>query len=147
MPLFLIIVGIALLVTAYQGTYADLGTQLEKDFSGSQNFLIWIAAIGVIGVLGYIKAFETPSRWMLALIILVLFISNNGFFSQFSSQIQTGSGSAGGTIHTEPNAPGPATIQILGLGTTGGGLLGALGVGKSGGAATGGGTTATGGLF
>lgn len=95
MPLFLLAIGIVFLVAALRGTLDDkdnkpgLFSLLQDDFLGQNNFLIWIAAIAGIGAVGYIKPFQTAANWMLALVLLSLFLSHSGFFAQFVAAIQT----------------------------------------------------------
>ncbi len=96
MPLALIGIGLLLVIVGFQDTYKEFGAQLGKDFSGSQSFLVWIAALGIIGALGYVKEFEKFSRMFLVLIIVVMFLSNKGIFAQFNSAIRQGSTSNSG---------------------------------------------------
>ena len=73
MPFLLILLGALLLVVALQGTYSQLASDLEQDLPG---FVKWGAAIGAIGATGYIPGFRTPSRYLLALVLLVIFMRN-----------------------------------------------------------------------
>lgn len=76
------------MISGVRDTQGDLWTQLQKDFSPSQqqqgqhSFLAWFIAILIIGSLGYIDDLKELSRSFLVLVIIVLFLSNNGFFSQ-----------------------------------------------------------------
>ncbi|HSY26681.1 MAG TPA: hypothetical protein VK832_04200, partial [Burkholderiaceae bacterium] len=87
MPLAFIILGILLIVTAYQGTYAAFGQQLYTDFSGGagSNFIYWVAAVAMIGALGYVSPLRTPTRLLLALIIIAFFLANKGVWSNLTS--------------------------------------------------------------
>lgn len=87
MPIALLVLGGLLLTSAIKGTEHELGAAVVKDFTGSGSFLIWIAAIGIIGGIGYIPYMEKPSRYMLALILVVMCFSDQGFFSQFTAAI------------------------------------------------------------
>ena len=121
MPVFLVIVGVMLIVTAFRGTYTQLATQLGTDFTGSPNYVYWIAAIGIIGTLGYIPNFETPSRLLLALIIISFFIGNPSFFTNLENAF---SSATPATATPDPTLQGPLTVQITGAGASG--ILGTL---------------------
>jgi hypothetical protein len=141
MPLAFIIIGALVIVTAYKGTYKQFGSQLATDFTGSGNFIYWVAAVGIIGMAGYVKAIRAPARAFLGLVVLAFFISNKGVFAQFTSALSNYQPTQGGQAG-EPAAPGALPIQIIGgtgTGTTGalGGLLGGI-TKLFGGAATGG---------
>lgn len=113
MPIALLIIGAALIVTAVRNSYKQLGSQLLTDFSGSGNFIYFVVAIIAVGLLGYIPDFKNPSRALLGLILLVLFIANNGVFTQFVSAVKNAQPSTA-SPSTEPPAPGPLTVQISG---------------------------------
>lgn len=93
MPFALLFVGIIIFVVAYQGTQNQFYNQLKQDFTGQHNFLIWIVAIGIIGALGYIDELKKPSDLFLALIIVVMLLSNKGIIANLNSQITGGSAS------------------------------------------------------
>lgn len=80
MPLALVFVGLLLIVTGLNNTYAQFGAQLKSDFTGDKNFVLYIAALGGVGALGYIKALRTFSHYFMALILISLVLSNKGFF-------------------------------------------------------------------
>lgn len=94
-------VGLLLIVTGAQNTYADFGSAVKGDLTGQGNFTYWIAAILMIGVLGYIPALNKFSHWFLALILLSLFLSHKGFFSSFQAALAAGP--------TAPNVSGSAS--------------------------------------
>lgn len=100
MPLFLLFVGAVFVVVALRGTYTQLGQQLQKDFTGSGNFLVWVGAIAVVGFAGYIKGIETPSRALLGLIIIAMFLANNGVFANFQQAL---AGASPSTAAQDPN--------------------------------------------
>lgn len=79
-----------LVIVGFQNTYKEFGSQLAKDFTGDGNFIYWIIAIGAIGALGYNKTLEPFSRAFMALIIVVIFLSNKGFFAQLNPQLKAG---------------------------------------------------------
>lgn len=81
-----LIVGITLVVSAVRNTSGDLFTLMKGDFTGSNNFIAWMLAILVIGALGYIRSIAPVSRAFLVLVVVVLFLSNGGFFQKFTQQ-------------------------------------------------------------
>lgn len=88
MVLGLVILGIVLLVSAIRGTYGQLGTLLVGDFTGSNNFFFWVAAVAILGMLGYIPYLQTPMRALLALVILAFALKNGtGFFANLQSAL------------------------------------------------------------
>jgi hypothetical protein len=100
MPAVLILIGVVLAVVALRNTAGNLGTALETDLPG---FFKWGLAIGAVGGAGYVPGFQTVSRWMLGLILLVLVLTNyQKFFAGFTTLAQ--SPPAGGTAATTPSA-------------------------------------------
>jgi hypothetical protein len=90
MPFALIIVGIVLVTAGVRNTTSDLFTLVKGDFStanGQESFLSWLVAILIVGSLGYIEELKPLSRAFLVLLIVVLFLSNGGFFDKFNRQL------------------------------------------------------------
>jgi len=90
MPLALIILGGIVLLVAIRNTHADLGKLLVEDFTGSQGavgFFVWLAAIGFVGALGWVPALKTPSRILLAIIVIGMVFSNMGVFDKLKEAI------------------------------------------------------------
>lgn len=87
MAFALSIIGLLLVISGFQNTHKELGAQLASEFTGKNNFIFWIAAIGIIGSLGYVKTLEPFSRMFLVLILVSIFLSNKGFFSQFNNAL------------------------------------------------------------
>lgn len=90
MPFILIGIGVLLVVLAVKGTQRKFLALLVGDFTGKGNFIYWVISILVVGALGYIPRLKVLSDSFLFLILLVLFISNRGFFNQFNSQVSSG---------------------------------------------------------
>ncbi len=91
----LIVVGLVLVITSIQNTYAALGAQLKKDFSGSQGFIVWMLALIAVGALGYVQGWEKFSRWFLALILIAIILANSkrstaqgGLFGSLLQQVK-----------------------------------------------------------
>lgn len=97
MPFALIAIGLVLVIAAYNNTQTVLAAQLKKDFSGKTGFVYWIAAIMIIGALGYVRPLQTVSRAMLALILVVIFLSSDGFFTKFNATIGGDDNDGGGS--------------------------------------------------
>lgn len=87
MPFTFIIAGIVLVVAGVRGTDKQLFELLKNDLTGSPSFFPWILSILVIGALGYIPQLRTVSRAFLALLIVVLFLNNRVFFTQFQKAV------------------------------------------------------------
>ena len=87
MPLAFIVIGIVLLTAAVRGKHQELFDLVKGDMMGKNNFFIWIVALGGIGAAGYIPGIAPVSRAMLVLVLIVLVLSNKGFFSQFRSAV------------------------------------------------------------
>lgn len=90
MPFLLVFIGLIMIVTGARNTHEAFAKQLQSDFTGPNNFLTWIVAIGAIGALGYIDKLRSFSHYFMALVILSLLLSNGGFFAQFSKALATG---------------------------------------------------------
>lgn len=90
MPFALVLIGLAMIITGAKDTHMELGDQLVKDFTGEKNFTIWLAAIGSVGAVGYVKDFQPVSRIFMVLIIITMVIRNGGFFDQFTSALTAG---------------------------------------------------------
>lgn len=88
MPIFLLIVGVLFITAAVRGTHDLLFKTLKDDFSGPNNFLYWGIALFIIGAVGYYKPAKPLANAFLTLIIIVMFISNKGFFEKFMQQIK-----------------------------------------------------------
>lgn len=143
MPLGLLIIGAVLAVSALRGTERDLGTLVAGDFTGAGNFGYWIAALAIVGGLGYIPGIQGPARALLALIVIVFVLANGtGFFSQLQSAIAAGpqsSSTSGVKVETPVQAPPHVVLEGGGAGGAAGLASGVVGAGlKAFGAAVGG---------
>ena len=94
MPFFLLILGVIFLVTAVRGNQNDLIDLIKSDFSGQNNFFLWVLAIIIIVAVGQFKVIRPISDAFLGMIILVIILANykNGkdIFSSFISQVKSG---------------------------------------------------------
>lgn len=90
MPFAFLIVGIVFLIAGVRGEQDKLFTLLRSDFSQTgdkSSFIPWLVSILIVGSVGYIEPLKPLSRAFLVLLVVVLFLSNGGFFQQFTQQI------------------------------------------------------------
>ena len=94
MPFALVFVGLLLVITGFQNTYAAFGKQVQGDFTGSGSFLYWMISIILVGSIGYIKELQGLSRAFMVLIVIALILNvykkNPNFFSSINSGISSG---------------------------------------------------------
>lgn len=99
MPLAFLAIGALFLVAGIRGTVGDkdgqsgLVTLLKGDFTGQNNFLMWLVALFVLGALGYIPGFKGIANALLVLVVIVIVIVNDrngsgGFFATFNAAIK-----------------------------------------------------------
>jgi hypothetical protein len=101
MPFAALIIGAIILVVAINNSYADLAHELESDIPG---FFKWGIAIAAILALGYIPGLRTPSRWLLALVVVVLLVTQGQAILAGLSSFAASSGQASGTPPPGPTA-------------------------------------------
>jgi hypothetical protein len=126
MPFAIAIVGGVLVLVAVRNTHGTLATLLKDDFTGSQGavgFIVWIGAILAIGAMGYVPALKIPSRMLLALVFLSLFIANQGVFTNIANAIR--SPPAVTPSPAEDPLPKEFPVHVTGA-SSGGGPLGAI---------------------
>lgn len=89
MPFALVVIGLLMIVTGAKDTHKDFAKELASEFTGQpkENFLWWIVAFGAIGAVGYAPQFRTFSRTFMGLMIVVLLLSNAGFFAKLQEAI------------------------------------------------------------
>jgi len=104
MPFALVLIGLIMVITGAKDTHEELGKQLTEDFTGEQNFTKWAAAIAGIGAVGYVKDLQPVSRVFLALLFVVMILSNGGMFNKFMDALNKGPESI-----PRPQSGGPAT--------------------------------------
>lgn len=121
MPFVLVLVGILMIVTGAQGTYAAFASQIGKDFTGPGNFLYWVLAITIVGAVGYIQSLQNVSRLFIGLIIISMFLANKGFFAQFTNALKKGPQtpppglSLGATAPTSPTSSAGSSGVMTGI--------------------------------
>ena len=103
MPYALLFIGAVLLVAGLRNTYKQLWTLVEGDFTSQGGFLAWVAAIAVVGGLGYIPRLRALSIAFMTLLLIVLVLSNGGVFAKLQTFIQGGANPSGGSSSSAPN--------------------------------------------
>lgn len=111
MAFVLTFAGFLMIVTGVRGTYSEFGAQVASDFTGSQPFTYWVAAIIGVGSIGYIDSLKTLSRLFLTLIMVSMVIANKGFFTQLTAALKAG------PIAPQSGTGSPATSQALPAGS------------------------------
>lgn len=99
MPYVLLVIGAILFVSGVRGTNGKLWDLVKGDFTGSHSFLIWIAAIAIVGGMGYIPKLKPLSIAFMTLLLIVLFLSNHGVIKRLSDFVQ--------------NVPGPDPTNAM----------------------------------
>jgi hypothetical protein len=118
MPFVLVIIGIVLLVAAYKNTQGNLVTALGADVPP---FAKWFLALALVGGLGYVPGMATISRWLLALVLLVIVLTN---YQQILAGFTSAGGGAGQAAAAVPSpasayAANPSNPQITQASVTG----------------------------
>lgn len=88
MPYVLVIVGIILTVAGVRNTHTALFSLVAGDFTGSKSFVWWTISILGIGAVGYVEDLRKLANYFLALIFIVLVLSNKGVFAQFIAALK-----------------------------------------------------------
>ncbi|MDE2104364.1 MAG: hypothetical protein KGL39_44410 [Patescibacteria group bacterium] len=83
MPIFLIVAGLYFMIAGIRGSQDQVATLLQGDLTGQGSFVAWILAILVVGAVGYVDDLQPVSDSFLALLLVVLLLSNGGFFTKF----------------------------------------------------------------
>jgi hypothetical protein len=129
MPFLLILIGALLIVTAYRNTYGDLASDLETDLPG---FAKWALALVAVAAMGWIPGMQKISRWLLALVIVVIVLRN---YSQFFQNLPQLSSLPAATPATptptaaylaNPTAPAITTADISGGATVSNAVPGSI---------------------
>lgn len=115
MPFVLLFFGLVLFIAGIKGTQGTLWELVKGDFTGSNSFLVWIAAIAVIGGIGYIPKLKPFSVAFMTLLLLVLVLSNKGVFARLQSFVLNPISSPPSGTNSVPNtqplsSSGPSTV-------------------------------------
>lgn len=135
MPFAILLIGALLVVVAFNNSMTALATELEADVPP---YFKWAAAIAAIVGIGYIPGFRTPSRYLLALVLLVILVANKSAIPAAFQAFLTGSGTASGVgagapnpstaYATNPTTTSPPTAAQIAGSTTSSGIPGVPGL-------------------
>lgn len=115
MAFVLTITGLILVVTGVRNTYSQFGALLVSDFVGPQSFTAWALAIGLVGAAGYVPQLRSLSHWFLALILISIFLSKQGFFQKFTQQLYSLPAQPTGSTSTAQTSSQAATTLQTGV--------------------------------
>lgn len=88
MSYVLIAIGVLLTVAGVRNTQDELYSLIQNDFSGPNSFIYWLAAIALIGGIGYIPTVKPFSNALLILVLIVLVLrQGTGFFDQLKASL------------------------------------------------------------
>jgi hypothetical protein len=118
MPIALAVIGLALIISGARGEAGNLGTQVGSDLKGG--YLDWLAAVALVGFVGYVPGLQSLSRMMLGLIILVMVIKNGGIWTNLQKAAQTNPQQDGTVNYDYTSSSGSSS-------SSGGGIGGAIG--------------------
>lgn len=127
MAIAFLLIGLVSIIAAVRGTHAQFFALLKKDFTGPDNFVIWMAALFAIGAVGYYKPLRGISSAFLVLVILVMILAqqkngSGGFFQQLDEQLK-----ATQQTPTKPAVTSDDVADAFSLIGSGAGALGAYG--------------------
>jgi hypothetical protein len=109
----LLLIGLVLIATALKNTEHELAQQLQSDVLGAGGFAAWAGAILAIGAIGYVPGLRTTSRYLLALVGVVIIVRNNGVWANAQAALQ-GASAAG----PAPSIPTPSPASGTGTATS-----------------------------
>lgn len=126
MPFVLLLLGLLFLVVAVRGTQTDFFSLVKSEFTGTNNFLVWVLAIVILGMIGYLKPIRPVAHAMIGLVILVMIIANKGIFANFNQAIRNPAATPAATTGTGATAPAGTTAPAQPAASTSptGGLMG-----------------------
>ncbi len=92
MPIFFLIVGALLIIVAINDKLPELQNlvagDLRKNDKGQAGFGLWLVAIFAIGAIGYAKPLKPIANSFLVLVVVVMLLSNKGFFANFTKAVE-----------------------------------------------------------
>lgn len=99
MGIVVLIIGVVLIAAAIRDTHEKLFGALAED---APDFMVWGAALFAVGAIGWVPGMNPVSRGLLALVVVVIVLTNyQAIIAGFSQPLggsrgQSGSGGAGG---------------------------------------------------
>lgn len=113
MGVVFLFIGIAAVAIGVRGQASAAGQLLASEFTGPNSYVEWLAAIVLLGLLGFWKPARPFANGFLGLLILAMFLrKGQGFFDQLNSAITSaqpspkGSGAASAAGTTTGSAAG-----------------------------------------
>lgn len=125
MAFVLVIIGLLMVITGARGTYAQFGSQVASEFTaqpgGGPSFTTWLLAIAAVGAIGYIPTLQIISRWLMALVIIVIVLANKGFFAKLQQSVNQSPVPPSYVPQgaTQPTAENPSGAPQINLGLLG----------------------------
>jgi len=90
MTITAILIGLILVVAAIRGNQDELFDLVKDDFTGSNNFIVWIVAIGFLFALTKVEQVKPIANAFIGLLLLVVIIGNRNFPQEFMRQVKAG---------------------------------------------------------
>jgi len=87
-------IGVILVIAGVRNSQSALFSALATDVPA---FVVWAAAIAGVGAIGFIPGLKTPSRLLLGLVLIVLFVNN---YKSIVSGLQSASSAGAGVSNT-----------------------------------------------
>lgn len=106
MPLVLILLAVIMMAVVLLNKQGNLGSALTQDVPG---FGKWFAAVALVGGIGYIPGLQVPSRWLLGLVLGVLFLANYRQALTGLTDIASGASASSSTLAGNPS---PAALYV-----------------------------------
>jgi hypothetical protein len=105
MSFALIFVGLLLTTAAVRGTHVCLVNTIKGDFQGKPNFLYWVAALVILGAIGYSETLRPLSEGLLVLILIALFLTSGrqGLFKNLTQALGTSAGTPQASVSSLVN--------------------------------------------
>ena len=119
----ILLIGIILIDTSLKGTNKELGDQLAADFLGTDGFMLWAGSFVGVGLIGYIPGLQRTSHYLLALLIVVIVVRNQGLFAQAQDALLVASKK--GPAPAQPPPADPSSSSGSGSSSGGSGAGGA----------------------
>jgi len=95
MPLLFIFIGVMLIASAINDKTDQLVGLIKGDFTssnGKESFIVWVLALVILGMLGYVKELKPISNGFIVLVLLVMILSNGAFFDKFTQALNVNNG-------------------------------------------------------
>jgi cell division protein FtsW (lipid II flippase) len=85
-PILLIAIGLILITAGVRGKAGEVGEILKDDFTRKPSFVAWLVAVWIVGLIASFKQTRQLGNSFYALLLVVLLLSNTGFFQEFKRQ-------------------------------------------------------------